>query len=129
MILLFPRFNHRKNAVLVLTAPKLSSNSNNTTINSNNTSIHPVTIVLGNRSQKERFFHLSPMTKQWCLLLFILLSIILATFVIAEFLRMTRLESDYENKLKEQMTHFEWKLNRTAEKLHSRIDRYHKQSG
>jgi hypothetical protein len=86
-------------------------------INSNNTNINPLTIVLNSRPKQRPFCQLSSMMKEKCLLLFIILSIILTILVIVSFMKITN----------EKTKILELKLNETIQQL-SRIELLHKQS-
>lgn len=119
---------------LVLTNQKNCYDNNKTLINSNNTTITPVTVILGDqskfplRSKRRYLFNTSSMTQK-CLLLFIILSIILTGLVIIGFIRIMQLKMNYDYTANEQikndeiiqrLSRVELNINRTVQHLANR---------
>jgi len=110
---------------LILVDKKNDCDNNNMLINSNNTNINPITVVLSNQSKH-------PLRSKRRHLLNIL-SIILAGLVIIDFIQITRLKINYENILNEQIKNKEIiehlknllsNVNETIQQLTKRIDIY-----
>jgi ABC-type enterobactin transport system permease subunit len=95
---------------------KNDCNNNNILINSNNTNINSVTVVVGNQSK----FPLRWKRRQLinCLLLFIILSIILLGLVIIGSLQINRLKMNCE-QIKN--------LNQTIQQLTNKVERLNKE--
>jgi hypothetical protein len=119
---------------LILADKKIYSDNNNMLINSNNTNIHPVTVVLGSQSKyplrsKRRHLLDISLTTHKCFLLLIILS----GLVIISFIEVTRLKMNYKNIINEQiktkeiieyLKNFLSNVNQTIQQLANRVEIY-----
>jgi hypothetical protein len=121
---------------LILADKKIYSDNNNMLINSNNTNIHPVTVVLGSQSKyplrsKRRHLLDISLTTHKCLLL-----LILSGLVIISFIEVTQLKMNYKNIINEQiktkeiieyLKNFVSNVNQTIQQLANRVEIYNQE--